>query len=154
MELFIVPFAFSLTLAIASPRFAVQNEVTTLQGMEFGRSRFDTETLCHNTPPLTPVGMIYLRYRIIGFPGHFTELETHEGVSWCINHSNYSLDSRQVNAKLSAYLRGKAGHVCPCTDIEVMHEPVKPSACNCRAAYENEHHCSKDDFFHIDVSFI
>jgi hypothetical protein len=94
-----MPFAASLTLTPARSVIgrcgcAGEVKVTSLQGVEFGRARFDAEFLGDGSPPLLAARFVYLQDPFMGYPGKLTELKDHEDISRLADRLDNSLNLR------------------------------------------------------------
>ena len=128
MFAFSAPFSltFSFPFAGIFTWFDVKVEVTTLKGVELGRTGLDAEFLGDHPPALVLPGLVDL-YDFIGrLSAELAELEYHEGSGRLSNGVKDDPDPGFGNTEIDAHRCTKAAKVGLCPNVEIAEEGIKP----------------------------
>ncbi len=102
-----------------------KGQISTLQGMELGRTRLDSHTFGNYSPPFALIGLIDPYNLLDRFLCPLSQLQAHERIGRFPDAADNGAYLQLGNAELGAQFCGKAVDVRPGLYIEIVKESVK-----------------------------
>ncbi len=146
----VVSFSFSLTLSFpVSPaarltaRLTGKRQITTLQCVEFRRTRLDAQFLRKLSPALPVAALVRLEDDLRLLVRHLAELEDHKGIGRGRDALDDGVHLRQGNSELGAQLDVEIFHVCLGLHVHAPQKTVQICIGNGSETGDeyNERHC-------------